>query len=60
MIFLFEEKIVFTFSRYLDFCAFVKSTDFKISDVIISVATEWKLHLRLFLLHPKYYQNEIL
>ena len=26
------------FSRYQDFCVFVKSTDFKISDVIISIA----------------------
>ena len=27
------------FSRYLDFCAFVKSTDFKIRDVIIGIAS---------------------
>ena len=26
-------------SKYLDFCVFVKSTDFKICDVIISIAT---------------------
>ena len=26
-------------SRYLDFCAFAKSTDFKICDAIISIAT---------------------
>ena len=28
-----------SFLRYLDFCVFVKSTDFKISDVIIGIAT---------------------
>ena len=38
-----------SFSRYLDFRVFVKSTDFKIRDVIISIATKWKLHLCLFL-----------
>ena len=27
------------FSRYLDFCAFVKSTDFKIRDIIIGIAS---------------------
>ena len=47
------------FSRYLDFCVFEKSIDFKICDVTIDIATQWKLHLRLFLLNPKYYQNEI-
>ena len=31
----------------------------KFTDVIIDIATEWKLHLCLFLLNPKYYQNEI-
>ena len=47
------------FSRYLQFCVFVKSTDFKIGDVIIGIAALRKLHLRLFLLNPTYYQNEI-
>ena len=28
-----------SFSRYLDFCVFLKSADFKICDVIISIAT---------------------
>ena len=36
-----------SFSRYLDFY-FAESTYFKICDVIISIATWWKLHLRLF------------
>ena len=26
-------------SRYLDFCAFVKSTDFKVCDVIVGIAS---------------------
>ena len=47
-----------SFSRYLDFCVFVKSTDFKIGHVIISIGTKWKLHLYLFLLNPKSYKNE--
>ena len=47
-----------SFSRYLDFCAFMKSTNFKICDVIIDIAPWWKLHLRLFLLNPTYYQNQ--
>ena len=38
------------------FC--VKSTDFKTCDVIIGIAEQWKLHLCLFILNPKYYQNE--
>ena len=37
-----------------------RSTDFKVCDVIIDIVTWWKLHLRLFLLNPKYYENEIL
>ena len=28
-------------------------------DIIIDIAAQWKLHFRLFLLNPKYYQNEI-
>ena len=28
-----------SFSKYLDFCVFVKSIDFKICDVIIGIAT---------------------
>ena len=47
------------FSRYLDFCVFMKSIDLKICDVIIGIATLWKLHLCLFPLNRKYYQNEI-
>ena len=39
-------------------CVFVKSTDFKICDVIISIATPWKLHLCLLLLNLKSYKNE--
>ena len=42
----------------LDLCVFVKSTDFKICDVIISIASYWKLHLRLFLLNANSYQNK--
>ena len=56
--FLFEQKNV-SFSRHLDFYAFLKSSEFKICDVTIGIATKWKLHLFLFLLNPKYYQNEI-
>ena len=37
----------------------MKSKDFKICDVIIGIATYWMLHLCLFLLKPKYYQNEL-
>ena len=47
------------FSRNLDFCVFVKSTNFKICDIIIGITTYWKLLLCCFLLNPKYYQNEI-
>ena len=47
------------FSKYLDFCVFANSVDFKICDVIIDIATYWKLLLCLFLLNPTYYQNEI-
>ena len=55
MIFLFEEKNNVSFSRYLDFCVFVKCTDFKICGVIISIDT---LNLGLFLLNPRRYENE--
>ena len=58
MIFFYLNKKYVSFSRFLDFCVFVKSTHFKICDVIISIDTQWKLHLRLFLLDPKSYQNE--
>ena len=44
--------------RYLDFRVFTKSKDFKICDVIRGAATCWKLHLCLFFLNSKYYQNE--
>ena len=37
--FLFEEKNVM-FSRYLDFSVFVKSTDFKICDVITGIGAQ--------------------
>ena len=47
MIFFIWRKNVL-FSRYLDFCIFVKSTDFKICDVIIDITTQWKLHLCLY------------
>ena len=47
------------FSRYRDFCVFVKPTDFKICDIIISIAAQCKLDLCFFLLNPKSYQNEI-
>ena len=35
----FEEKINVSVSRYLDFYVFMKSTDFKICDVITDIAT---------------------
>ena len=38
-IFLIWRKNDISFSRYLDFCAFVKSTDFKICHVIIGIAS---------------------
>ena len=47
-------------SGYLDFCVFVKSTNLKICVAIIDLAAWRKLHFCLFLLYPKYYQNEIL
>ena len=34
-----------SFLRYLDFCVYVKSTNFQICDVIIGIATKWKLRL---------------
>ena len=52
-------KNTVSFSRYLDFSVFVKCTDFKICDVIKSIATKWKLHLCLFLLNPKTYQMKL-
>ena len=33
-----------SFSRYRDFCVFVKPADFKTCDVIISIAAQCKLH----------------
>ena len=47
-----------TFSRYLDFCVLLKA-DFKICEVIIDMATKWKLNLCLLFLNPKCYQNKI-
>ena len=38
-LFKFEEKINILFSRYLDSCASVKLTDFKISDIIIGITS---------------------
>ena len=38
-IFLIWRKNNILISRYLDFCAFVKSTDFKMCDVIIGIAS---------------------
>ena len=43
-----------SFLRYRDFCVFVKSTDFKIREIIISIARQRKLHLCLFLLNSKW------
>ena len=45
--------------RSLDICVFMNSADLKTSDVIVGIATQWKLHLGLFLLNFWYYQNEI-
>ena len=57
--FLFKKNNV-SFSRYLDFCIFVKSTDLKICDAIIGISSQWKLYLCVFLLNLlKYYQIEI-
>ena len=39
LIFLIWRKNNISFSRYLDFCAFVKFTDFKIYNVIIGIAS---------------------
>ena len=36
---LFEEKSNISFLRHLDFCVFVKSTGFKICDIIIGIPT---------------------
>ena len=55
--FLFKEKNNVSFSKRLDFYAFVKSTEFKIRGVTIGIAAKWKLHLCLFLLNPKYYHS---
>ena len=56
---IFGNKVALDVSRYINFCIFVKSTDFKTCDVTTDIATSWKLHLCLFLLNLKYYQNEI-
>ena len=45
-----------SFSKYRDFCVFVKPADFKICG-IISIAAWCKLHF--FLLNPKSYQKKI-
>ena len=46
------------FSRYQDFCVFVKTADFKICDIIISIVVHCNLHSCFFILKPKSYQNE--
>ena len=56
MIFLFQEKLMLRL-KYLVFCVFAKSTEFKICDVIIDIAT-YHRHC-LFLLSPKHSQIEI-
>ena len=38
-----------SFSEYLDFCVFDKSTNFKICDVIIDITAHYNVHFRLFL-----------
>ena len=52
MIFFIGRSNSVSFSRYLHFCVFMKSTDFKILDVAIGIATQWNLHLWIFLLNP--------
>ena len=59
MIFFIWRKDNALFSRYLYFRVFVKPTDFKICDVIICIATWWKLHFCLFLLNPRYYKKKL-
>ena len=39
MIFFYLKEINISFSKYLGFCGFVKSTDFKICEVTIDTAT---------------------
>ena len=58
-IFLIWRKNNISFTRYLDFYAFVKSTDFKICDVIIGISTYWMPCLCLFLLKHKYHQIKL-
>ena len=45
---LFEEKNNMSFSRYLDFWIFGKSTTYKTSNVIIEIASNQKLHFLFF------------
>ena len=59
MIFFIWRKNNVSLLRYLDFYVFVKSTNFKICDVIIGITTYWKLHLCIIFFNPKYYQTEI-
>ena len=54
-----QGRSTFCSDRLHDFCIFVKSTDFKICQVITGIATKCKLHLCLVLLNPTYYQHEI-
>lgn len=42
----FEEKSV-SLSRFLDFCVFDKSLNFKICDVTIDITAHYKLYFRL-------------
>ena len=41
-----------------NFSVFVKSTNFKICDVIIDIAAKWELHFCLFF-NRKYYQMKV-
>ena len=58
MIFFTWRKNAVSLQKYLDFCTFMKSTNFKICDVIIDIAAKWELHFCLFF-NRKYYRNEI-
>ena len=45
--FFYLKKIDFSFSRYLDFCAFVKYTNFKICGVILDIGCILKFTLSI-------------
>ena len=44
---------------YLDFYVFVKSTDFKICDIIIDIASNGSYIFAYFFLNPTYYGHEM-